>query len=284
METKIKFLIIIFLCFQCISKRNKGKEEILIAENKYDFGGYYNLKLYSDSTYNFITRDSYFDDEKGKSFEGRYISKGDSIYFSPLRFEYAQAEKAVVKNNFVEFLNGRYPLRIELIKSKIIQNVFTDTSKFKDYTFFIYNSQFYSFFSDNERPCDLDLNEISKIDSLVNLCITRNFEKLSLKPDDYFKQCIAVLNSDNEKVIWVNCLCKKNSIHVNFKYKVAETYDGGDCYFSLKINLTKLKYYELSINGLAYKKLPPTRGHTQLLCCRFANVSAFNYLSCKLIS
>lgn len=66
---------------------------------------------------------------------------------------------------------------------------------------------------------------------------------------NYKRQYIAVINSNNEKEVWINCVCNRNN--ANWKKYIIEVDDGGNCYFNLKINLTKKKFYDFMVNGVA---------------------------------
>jgi len=252
MRTKIQFFILLIVCFQCTNEEVK-KKELLFAENSFDdlIKTRIDFKLYSDSTYIFSLEEKDVNHEKNEIFKGRYITKNDSILFSPFHFDFVKAEKAVIKNNFIEFLGGRYPLKIKIQKSSIVQNKDFDTLRFSNYALFTYDSNFYNCFSGHVRPSDLNNDELVKIDSILNLCFIQNKERISRKADAYFKQCIAVINSDNEKEVWIHCLCKDGMAHQYHQYQIVVVHDGGDCFLSFKINLSTLKYYDLHINGLA---------------------------------
>ena len=61
---------------------------------------------------------------------------------------------------------------------------------------------------------------------------------------------VDVLNTKGEKEVWVNCLwdvddIKKLQNHIIF------VFDGGACYFKVKINLTTKKILSFGVNGLA---------------------------------
>ena len=65
----------------------------------------------------------------------------------------------------------------------------------------------------------------------------------------YKRQCFPIINSKGEKEVWVNCFC--NTWDENWRKSLVFVFDGGNCYFNLKINLTKQTFYELSVNGEA---------------------------------
>jgi hypothetical protein len=151
--------------------------------------------------------------------------------------------------------------------SYVPQKILNDTSKF---LIIEYNKESKWVFNKKCRNVNLSKNDISKIEILLNKSVNeynieaeKHLEKLKeenpkikfdkensiINLDKYKRQYVAVLNNKNEKEVWVNCFCgkfteddKKNILIVN---------DGGNCFFNLKINLTKNNYYDFSVNGQA---------------------------------
>ncbi len=75
---------------------------------------------------------------------------------------------------------------------------------------------------------------------------------LGRKPDDYFKQFVGITDSNGDKIIWVNCFCKAEENSFNdWKNKIVFVNDGGNCFFNVKINITKNTYFDLMVNGQA---------------------------------
>jgi len=70
--------------------------------------------------------------------------------------------------------------------------------------------------------------------------------------NDYIKQCIATKNTNNEVIVWLYCICHKSGLFFGDDFQrqpIGIVQDGGECFFKLKINLTKQTYFDLSING-----------------------------------
>ena len=82
--------------------------------------------------------------------------------------------------------------------------------------------------------------------SLNNPSFIPNRENFVIDVEKYKRQYIVVKNSQGEKEIWINCFCSKRK---NWRKELIKVDDGGNCYFNLKINLTKRKYYDLAVNG-----------------------------------
>lgn len=111
----------------------------------------------------------------------------------------------------------------------------------------------------NTISTELTLNEYEIIEDLLRECIA-NYNKNS-EPDgsgydctidlsNFKRQYVAVVNSDGDREVWVNCFCRGHDV-VNWKKYIVFARDGGNCFFNLKINLTKKQYYDLMVNGYA---------------------------------
>lgn len=104
------------------------------------------------------------------------------------------------------------------------------------------------------KPTELTADDIQKIETLLSDCITNNNSDRNRLTDiedlkRYKRQYVAVINSTGEKEVWVNCFC--DASNKDWKNEIIEVLDGGNCYFNLKINLTKGQCYDLMINGFA---------------------------------
>ncbi|KFF05049.1 hypothetical protein [Flavobacterium reichenbachii] len=258
MKFKIIFLLVISgLLIQCKkekSKTNTSKIEKISAVNDYDFGGKMKFEFYSDSSYIFTIIEKSPDYEKIEKFSGICYFKKDTIYFNRFPFKYNRSEKAVIKNNFIEFIQPNFPLRIEIKKNLFQIKSKLDFRKYSDYAIFTFDHKFYGiYFNDNPeklKPYDLNQAELIEVDQIIKKCFTENNSKLR-KIDTYIKQCIAVINEKQEKEVLIKCYCKSFNTEKSFKYFLIDMSDGGNCNISLKINLTKHTYSELNIAGRA---------------------------------
>lgn len=55
------------------------------------------------------------------------------------------------------------------------------------------------------------------------------------------------VDANGETVVWINAYCDSAPPHRGIRF----VHDGGDCYWQVKVNLTRKKIYDLSINGEA---------------------------------
>jgi len=119
-------------------------------------------------------------------------------------------------------------------------------------------------FSSDAAPATLSSAEVQNILDLVykkvdeyNKAVRKKpYAHLIRRPKRYYKQIIAVTNSKGEKEVWVNCFCNsddksRNDDNSYWKKGIVSVYDGGSCYFNLRINLTTNRVYDFSVNGVA---------------------------------
>jgi hypothetical protein len=205
--------------------------------------------LHSDNTYTFTLHEfQEYRHERNDIFRGRYLQRGDSIIFSPFDFDYISAETAIIKNNYLEFVGGKKPFKMKIVNRQTKDYRGIDTVAYKDFSFFTYDSTFYRIFPGQVTPEDLAKDDLIKIENILKSCVKKR--NLSFELKDYFKQCIAVKNQNNEREVWINFLCNPDDVE-ELNYFIIWTHDGGDCYFTIKINLDKGECYDFWVNGEA---------------------------------
>ncbi len=150
----------------------------------------------------------------------------------------------------------------------------TEISSFQvqDSTYVIldFKSDWHWIFKD-AKPTTLTKNELSEIEKIIEQAVKENneqqLEKLEmhnreypdnrwtetgfeLKTSGFKRQYVPVINKNGQKEIWINFFCDDWGSK-NWKSKLMEVNDGGNCYFNLKVNLETGTYSELYINGYA---------------------------------
>lgn len=73
----------------------------------------------------------------------------------------------------------------------------------------------------------------------------------------YYRQYLCYVNDSGEKIVYINSMCKlptkvddKNRIvEIDWKNDMVDIADGGSCYWNVKVNIEKSKYYDLTVNG-----------------------------------
>lgn len=149
-------------------------------------------------------------------------------------------------------------------KEEIVEKALVDTSMI---AIMPYDST-ESWGFENEKPAKLTSSDISKIEKLLNSCINEynvpqqklynevkaRYTKEQIRKENfiidlkrYKRQYEVIINAKGEKEVWVNCFCSSHD--ENWKKEPQITLDGGNCYFNLKINLSKYTYYDLMVNG-----------------------------------
>ncbi|WP_433813481.1 hypothetical protein [Flavobacterium johnsoniae] len=254
-------LIVLGLNTQCKNenaKKSTTKIEQICAVNNYNFYGKTSLKFqfFSDSTYVFTITKKEPDYEKFEKFTGHCFVKNDTVYFKPLEFKFdRRSEKAVIKNNFIEFINDKSALKIEITKNLFHTKNKLDLKKYSDYAFFSFNQEvhspiYYNYDPNTIKPYDLQQSELIETDQILKKCFKENNTKLK-NINHYIKQCIVVINKKQEKEVWISCYCNDFSTKDTFKYDLIDMSDGGNCNINLKINLTNRSYSDLHIAGRA---------------------------------
>lgn len=127
--------------------------------------------------------------------------------------------------------------------------LFNDTSH---YVVFTYNSEQHWAFTTG-RPTLLDRKERGRLEMLLRQAIKEHNAHTVDKAYQlhrlhrFYFQLVPVLNGANEKEAWVNAHCIYPGS--NWRKRIVEVQDGGNCFFSVKINLTRGIAYDLRING-----------------------------------
>jgi hypothetical protein len=94
------------------------------------------------------------------------------------------------------------------------------------------------------------------LEGLIVKCISDNNLKEDAKSTRYlmklemYNRQYIPFTKDEQKFVLVNCFCDDVKHFPNWKKKIITVYDGGGCYFTVLINLTKGVYSELYINGI----------------------------------
>lgn len=252
-------LVVLGLFIQCKEdKINKPKQktEKLSALNNYNFIGKASIRFqfFSDSSYTFTIIEKDDNHDKIEKFNDFCYSKNDTIYFSRTSFRYNRSEKAVIKNNFIEFVGGNFPLKIEIQKNLLQTKNKLNLEKYNNYAFFSFEEEFHKkYFSEKPntlKPSDLNQMELAEMDQILKKCFSNNASKVR-KFDKYVNQCIVIINQKGEKEVLINSYCQDPYDKKAFKYSLIQMNDGGNCNISLKINLTKHNYSDLNISGSA---------------------------------
>ena len=140
-----------------------------------------------------------------------------------------------------------YNKTIAFSKNKYVDTSIVAIIPFKEFGRFVFDSTY--------KADSLTQSDFIQIDSLLTACITNYNNSLTKDNSNFhissadYRQYVAAINNNHEKEVWINCFCDTHNI--DWKKSVVIVEDGGSCYYRLKINLTRKKYYDLSVNGEA---------------------------------
>ena len=63
----------------------------------------------------------------------------------------------------------------------------------------------------------------------------------------YKVQFVPYLNEKGEKEIWINGFCSDH--HIDWRTEIVHAFDGGNCYFTVRLNLSNNKCLAVGTNG-----------------------------------
>lgn len=208
------------------------------------------FKIFSDSTFVFTESLHQPNHTKKETFEGKAQINNDTIRFFPFRLDFNRAETAVLKNGFIEFIDGEFPYRMFIQSSNLKIKNHIDYSKFKDYSVFTFYKKFQRFPQEkNYTNFDLKSKDLAKIEAILKKEFIQN-KKLN-KYSEYIKQIESVKNEQNENLIFIHCYCKNSPSIEDFLYYQIEMNDGGKCNIYIKLNLSTEKVEIFNVAGYA---------------------------------
>ncbi|GAA4047610.1 hypothetical protein GCM10022409_37370 [Hymenobacter glaciei] len=97
-------------------------------------------------------------------------------------------------------------------------------------------------FEKDVRPAALNQDELNKLELLLTHAAQINKLKV------YKHQYVCVTDQRGNKLVWANCFCHEFD---GWRTDIQVVMDGGDCFYSLIINLTTGEYDNLMLNGEA---------------------------------
>jgi hypothetical protein len=139
-----------------------------------------------------------------------------------------------------------------------------------DFNIIKYDTSYNYIFPKTFKAIDLNDEEIMECETLLRLFIadynveatkrfdemTKKYPKLKFNKNqftielrDYGRQYMAAL-SENEKFVYVNCFC--DPVEFDYRHKeLVQVDDGGNCFFSFKVDLKNKKIFDFRENGVA---------------------------------
>lgn len=245
MKSYLLSISVFILTLSCTQEK-----ECLIAQNvSLDnfFGRKETLILKNDSTFTFSFVPNNKSFGKGSIISGKYKLLNDTIYLKIKKL----STKIILAGDQIELL----PLNAKI---KILKNNLSIKNSYqfkipKDFTVFTYTESLKNYFDYPVKATKISLHDFEKLESTIQKQISLNITKFRKhkSQSDYFKQCIFVINANNEKEVWLQGISKKSSFKESWKNQIIDVNDGGEYYFILQMNLTTGKIYYFSPHGLA---------------------------------
>ncbi|WLD23234.1 hypothetical protein NU10_11020 [Flavobacterium dauae] len=256
-KLQLQILLITLSCFlfSCkkeklsIAKTEKSTEYLLESHYDSPFFEEITFQIKQDSSYIFSKESEIDRDNSSLISKGKVLIQNDTIFFKNHQFQINQAEKAILKNNLIIFLNAENPYRIPISKTKLIVKNYYDLNQFKNYSTFTSEEFFLKhYYKRNFINYELQNNDMFQLDKIIKKMLHENNDKL--RPfEEYVFQCCAVKNDKEEIEVFININCGDETTDGSFKISRFSMRDGGNCNVNLKINLTKNTYSDLSIAG-----------------------------------
>ncbi|MFZ6013415.1 MAG: hypothetical protein ACOYXT_23940 [Bacteroidota bacterium] len=109
-----------------------------------------------------------------------------------------------------------------------------------------------SLFSKEFVGFDLSEHDIITSELLLKSQIAKFNENAPsrIELEKYGRQYVGVKSPAGEIIVYINCFCNPNEFS-DKKKTLIKVFDGGVCYFELKINLSKGKIFDFATNGSA---------------------------------
>lgn len=124
--------------------------------------------------------------------------------------------------------------------------------KIENYAVIMYKAKSHLYNFKNVRSAEFNSEEFEQLDKLIIKAV----EQYNMKPlpngktldlSEYKFQYVPVINANKEKEVWVNAFC--NAYDIDWKKQIVDVDGGGNCFFNLKINLSKSSISEFNINA-----------------------------------
>ncbi|MCB2195382.1 MAG: hypothetical protein KQH79_05960 [Bacteroidetes bacterium] len=98
--------------------------------------------------------------------------------------------------------------------------------------------------------------QLMAVESILEKAIKENHDHywthLSINSvKEYYRQYSFFIDQYNDKIVYINAFCGEPKYPCDWKNEFMDVLDGGDCYWSIQINLTKESYFDFIVNGVA---------------------------------
>lgn len=160
---KITAILLIFLSCNKSEKTKTRPEKkvIFLATQKFSQLNEIDrtFKIFEDSTYLFNEKIVDINHSKVEHWEGKLQILKDSLKFFPFRLDYNRSENAVLKNGFIEFIDGEYPDRMKIEKTSLYVKNLINLKNFENYSVFTFYKNFHNL-SDEKNYMNQNLEPV----------------------------------------------------------------------------------------------------------------------------
>lgn len=98
----------------------------------------------------------------------------------------------------------------------------------------------------------LSKNHIDSLEYVRELKIVKEYGKqLKFSDSDYYRQYVGYIDSKGNRIVLVNAVCKSYGQKSDLRKDWIFVFDGGTCFYQIRVDLTAKKCFDFSINGEA---------------------------------
>ena len=98
----------------------------------------------------------------------------------------------------------------------------------------------------------LSKNHIDSLEHNREPKIVKEYGKLlKFSDSDYYRQYVGYIDSKGNRIVFVNAVCKSYGQKSDLRKDWIFVFDGGSCFYQIKVDLTAKKCFDFSVNGEA---------------------------------
>jgi hypothetical protein len=129
-----------------------------------------------------------------------------------------------------------------------------------EYTVIDYEKTSWMSLYKNAKSTELTNNEIVEIEKIIEERISKTIESYNRNWNELYpnlknttkfrRQYVPMILENGDKIVWINFFCFEPE-NDKWKSEIISVRDGGNCFFNIKVNLTKKEYFDFYVNGIA---------------------------------
>ena len=139
-----------------------------------------------------------------------------------------------------------------------------------DAIFIPYNPSTMQWLGEDLKPTMFYMEDLDTLNFIIKVCVGNynleqvdhyneltkehpdaeyNIDDFVIRLSRYARQYVPYINKEGDRIVWINCFCLEAGEDI--PGEVVQVKDGGNCYFSLKVNISKMEYFDFHVNGSA---------------------------------